>query len=115
VLIVSELVRRRGDIEFDSVPEGISGVERAVQDRPGLVLVDMQLPDITGLEVLARVRANPLTAGLAVIALSANAMTEDIQRALQAGFDEYWTKPLDFSVFDRALDRIFGNPPEPAA
>jgi PAS domain S-box-containing protein len=115
VLIVSELVRRRGDIEFDSVPDGIAGVERAVRDRPGLVLVDMQLPDITGLEVLARLRADPVTAGLAVIALSANAMPEDIQRALQAGFDEYWTKPLDFSVFERALDRIFGNPPEPLA
>jgi signal transduction histidine kinase/ActR/RegA family two-component response regulator len=115
VLIVSELVRRRGDIEFDSVPDGIAGVERAVRDRPGLVLVDMQLPDISGLEVLARLRADPVTAGLAVIALSANAMPDDIQRALQAGFDEYWTKPLDFSVFERALDRIFGNPPEPVA
>jgi PAS domain S-box-containing protein len=115
VLIVSELVRRRGNLEFDSVPEGLAGVALAVKDRPGLVLVDMQLPDITGLEVLARLRADPATTGLAIIALSANAMPDDIQRALQAGFDEYWTKPLDFSVFDRALDRIFGNPQEPAA
>jgi signal transduction histidine kinase/ActR/RegA family two-component response regulator len=115
VLIVSELVRRRGDIAFDSAIDGESGVERAVRDRPGLVLVDMQLPDITGLQVLERLRAHPATAGLTVIALSANAIPEDIQRALQAGFDEYWTKPLDFAVFDRAMDRVFGSPTEPAS
>ena len=108
VLIVSELVRRRGDIEFDSVPDGASGVARATQSLPGLTLVDMQLPDIDGLEVLARLRANPQTAGLYVVALSANAIPGDIQRALAAGFDDYWTKPLDFAVFNAALDRVFG-------
>jgi len=114
VLIVSELVRRRGDIEFASAVDGESGVERAVRDLPGLVLVDMQLPDINGLEVLERLRSNPATAGLTVIALSANAIPEDIQRALQAGFDEYWTKPLDFAVFDRAMGRVFGSAASPA-
>ncbi len=113
VMIVSELVRRRGDIEFDSVPDGASGVARAAQLLPGLVLVDMQLPDIDGLEVLARLRANPLTAGLRVVALSANAIPADIRRALDAGFDDYWTKPLDFAVFKEALDRVFGPPMAP--
>ena len=80
----------------------------------------MQLPDIDGLEVLARLRANPQTAGLRVVALSANAIPADIQRALQAGFDDYWTKPLDFKVFNAALDQVFGSataaaaPPLPA-
>jgi signal transduction histidine kinase/CheY-like chemotaxis protein len=115
VLIVSELVRRRGDIEFDSAPDGTTGVARAAQHLPGLVLVDMQLPDIDGLEVLERLRAHPATAALTIIALSANAIPDDIQRALQAGFDEYWTKPLDFAVFDRAMDRVFGSPREPAS
>ena len=109
VLIVSELVRRRGDIEFVSVPDGASGVARAAQLLPALTLVDMQLPDIDGLEVLARLRANPLTAGLRVIALSANAIPADIRRAIDAGFDDYWTKPLDFSVFNAAIDRVFGS------
>jgi signal transduction histidine kinase/ActR/RegA family two-component response regulator len=108
VLIVSELVRRRGDIEFDSMPDGASGVARAAQSLPGLTLVDMQLPDIDGLEVLARLRANPQTAGLRVVALSANAIPADIARALAAGFDDYWTKPLDFKVFNAALDQVFG-------
>ena len=108
VMIVSELVRRRPGIEFASAPDGASGVARAAQTLPGLVLVDMQLPDFDGLEVLARLRANPQTAGLRVVAMSANAIPADIQRALQAGFDDYWTKPLDFKVFDAALDRVFG-------
>ena len=113
VLIVSELVRRRPGIEFDTVPDGASGVARAAQTLPGLTLVDMQLPDIDGLEVLARLRANPQTAGLRVVALSANAIPADIQRALQAGFDDYWTKPLDFKVFNAALDQVFGHAPRP--
>jgi PAS domain S-box-containing protein len=108
VLIVAELVRRRRDIEFDSMPDGASGVARAAQTLPGLTLVDMQLPDIDGLEVLRRLRADPATAGLRVVALSANAIPADIQRALQAGFDDYWTKPLDFRVFNAALDEVFG-------
>jgi hypothetical protein len=108
VLIVSELVRRHGDIEFDSVPDGASGIARAAQSLPALTLVDMQLPDVDGLEVLSRLRSNPLTAGLRLVALSANAIPADIQRALDAGFDDYWTKPLDFAVFDAALDEVFG-------
>ena len=109
VMIVRALVRRRPGIEFDSMPDGASGVARATQTLPGLTLVDMQLPDIDGLEVLARLRANPQTAGLRVVALSANAIPADIQRALQAGFDDYWTKPLDFKVFNAALDQVFGD------
>ncbi|MFL6697582.1 MAG: PAS domain-containing protein [Vitreoscilla sp.] len=109
VMIVSELVRRRRGIEFDSMPDGASGVARAAQTLPGLTLVDMQLPDIDGLEVLARLRADPATASLRVIALSANAIPADIQRALQAGFDDYWTKPLDFRVFNATLDEVFGD------
>ena len=113
VMIVSELVRRRCDIEFDTMPDGASGVARAAQTLPGLTLVDMQLPDIDGLEVLARLRADPATAGLRVIALSANAIPADIQRALKAGFDDYWTKPLDFGVFNAALDEVFGAAAQP--
>jgi signal transduction histidine kinase/ActR/RegA family two-component response regulator len=109
VMIVAELVRRRQGIVFDSTPDGASGVARAAQTLPGLVLVDMQLPDFDGLEVLRRLRADPATAGLRVVALSANAIPADIQRALDAGFDDYWTKPLDFKVFNAALDQVFGG------
>ena len=73
-----------------------------------LILLDMQLPDMDGHEVLRRLRADPATADIRCIALSANAMPDDIRRALENGFDDYWTKPLDLRAFMRALDRLLG-------
>jgi hypothetical protein len=67
----------------------------------------MQLPDFDGFEVLRRLRANPSTAAIPVIALSANAIPDDIRRALRAGMADYWTKPLDFKAFTASLDRLF--------
>jgi signal transduction histidine kinase/ActR/RegA family two-component response regulator len=109
LLIVSELVSRRPQLHFDAAPDGASGVARARATQPSLILVDMQLPDFDGHEVLRRLRADPATAKIRCIALSANAMPEDIQRALDAGFDDYWTKPLDFKRFMAALDAHFGG------
>ena len=63
----------------------------------------MQLPDFDGFEVLRRLRADPRHARIPCIALSANAMPEDIERGLAAGFVDYWTKPIDFAAFLAAL------------
>jgi PAS domain S-box-containing protein len=108
-LIVRELVAQRGNLTLDEADDGMSGIDRARSARPDLILLDMQLPDIDGLEVLRRLRADPSTAAIPCIALSANAMPEDIQVALGAGFADYWTKPLDFRVFLGALDTLFGK------
>jgi CheY-like chemotaxis protein len=86
--------------------DGTSGVERAIAEPPDVVLIDMQLPDIDGYEVLARLRAEPRVARSAMIALSANGMSDDIARAKSAGFDDYWTKPIDFRRFLAALDAL---------
>jgi CheY-like chemotaxis protein len=86
---------------------GANGVARARTLRPDLILIDMQLPDFDGFEVLRQLRQYPETAGISCIALSANAMPEDIERGLAAGFDDYWTKPIKFKPFLDALDRIF--------
>jgi CheY-like chemotaxis protein len=107
VLIVSELVAMRPGLTLDVASDGESGVDRAAQLQPDLVLVDMQLPDIDGHEVLRRLRADPRTAHIPCIALSANAMPQDIQRALHDGFADYWTKPLDFKAFMASLDALF--------
>ena len=109
LLIVSELVRRRADLEFLSAPDGLSGLALARAEQPVLILLDMELPDIDGHEVLRRLRADPATAAIRCIALSANAMPEDIRRAREAGFDDYWTKPLDLSAFLRSLEALFGR------
>ena len=109
LLIVSELVRQRPDLEFLSAIDGGSGVAVARDKQPVLILLDMQLPDMDGHEVLRRLRADPATAGIRCIALSANAMPEDIRRAREGGFDDYWTKPLDLSAFLRSMDALFGS------
>jgi signal transduction histidine kinase/CheY-like chemotaxis protein len=108
-LIVRELVAQRGNLTLDEADDGASGIHRARGTQPDLILLDMQLPDIDGLEVLRRLRADPKTASIPCIALSANAMPEDIQVALGAGFADYWTKPLDFRIFLGALDTLFGK------
>jgi CheY-like chemotaxis protein len=86
--------------------DGLSGVAQARETVPHVVLVDMQLPDIDGFEVLRRLRTEPGLARSSFVALSANAMPEDVNRALQAGFDDYWTKPIDFHAFLRALTAL---------
>jgi len=113
VLLVEELVRSVGGIAIVSEPTGAAGVARARTLRPDLVLVDLQLPDFDGFEVLRRLRADPATRGIACIALSANAMPEDIERGRAAGFADYWTKPIEFGAFLAALHQRF--PAAPAA
>ncbi len=110
-LIVSELIARRADLHLDIAVDGLSGVRMAGELRPDLVLLDMQLPDIDGHEVLRRLRAEPGTSAIPVIALSANAMPDDIARALRAGMSGYWTKPLDLRTFMDAMDALFGPGP----
>jgi PAS domain S-box-containing protein len=107
VLLVEELVRTVGGVAIVSEPSGAAGVERAIVLRPDLVLVDLQLPDFDGYEVLRRLRADARTRAIPCIALSANAMREDIERGLASGFADYWTKPIDFAVFIAALHRLF--------
>ncbi|MBK9361754.1 MAG: PAS domain-containing protein [Rubrivivax sp.] len=109
-MIVGELVARRGDIELLIADTGTEGLRLALERQPALVLLDMQLPDIDGPEVFRRLRADARTAALPCIALSANALQEDIDAALAAGMTGYWTKPLDFAAFTQALAAVFGPP-----
>ena len=107
VILVEELIAQRGGLELACESTGEEGVARAREMRPDLVLIDMQLPDFDGFEVLRRLRADPLTASTNCIALSANAMPDDVARALAAGFDDYWTKPIRFGRFLAGLDGLF--------
>ena len=115
LMIVEAMMNLRPDLRLLSAPDGQLGLVLARQARPHLVLLDMQLPDIDGLAVLRHLRADPATAHIPCIALSANALPQDIQAALAAGFDAYWTKPLDLAEFQRALERMFGPSPAPPA
>ncbi len=82
------------------------GLELARSERPDLILLDIRLPDIDGYEVLRRLRADPATAAIPVVAVSADAMPADVQRGLQAGFDDYLTKPMDLQRLLATLRRL---------
>ncbi len=79
--------------------DGEDGVVLAREHRPALTLMDVQLPGIDGVEALGRLRADPATAALPVVALTAFAMKEDRERLLAAGFDGYLVKPIDVRTF----------------
>ena len=104
MLLVEELLAQRPGVQMLAASTGEQGVRIALDARPDLALVDMQLPDIDGHEVLRRLRADARTRGLRCIALSANALPDDVARALAAGFADYWTKPIDFGLFLRGID-----------
>jgi signal transduction histidine kinase len=106
MLIVRELLAKRPRVAFHGAADGASGVRLARELLPSLVLIDMQLPDFNGVEVLRQLRADPLTASIRCVALSANAMPEDMQGARAAGFDDYWTKPIDMASFLGVIDRL---------
>ncbi|MEQ1685150.1 MAG: PAS domain-containing protein [Burkholderiaceae bacterium] len=111
VILVEELIAMRPNLHLSCARDGLSGVARALEEHPDVLLIDMQLPDIDGFEVLRRLRAAPALAHCVKIALSANGMSEDIARARAAGFDDYWTKPIDFKRFLAGLDALAGAAP----
>jgi two-component system cell cycle response regulator DivK len=84
---------------------GESAVEVALEHVPDLVLMDIQLPDIDGVEALARIRADERSASLPVLALTAQAMEGDRERFLAAGFDGYLSKPVDIAEFVATVKR----------
>jgi CheY-like chemotaxis protein len=99
------LTRRlvRNDYKVTSAVDGEQALELATSANPDLVLMDMSLPKLDGWEVTRRLRAQPETAELRIIALTAHAMKGDEERALQAGCNDYDTKPIDL---DRLLAKM---------
>jgi PAS domain S-box-containing protein len=86
-----------------------TGLVMALQARPDLVLLDIQLPGIDGFEVLRRLRAQPATRDVPVVAVSANAMQSDLEAAEAAGFADYVTKPLDLARLLSVVDRLLAR------
>ena len=102
--LVEQLIARHPDIRLLTAVNGNSGIEIARQARPEVILMDLNLPDINGFEVLKILREDPATAHIPVIAVSANAMQLDIERGVKAGFFRYITKPIKVDEFMAALD-----------
>jgi len=104
LLLVTKLLARRPDIKLLSAKDGRTGVEMAQATRPDVILMDINLPGISGYTALGILAGDPSTAHIPVIALSANAMDRDIERGLEAGFFRYLTKPIKVTEFMDTLD-----------
>ena len=96
--LVRDLLSLKGCRVLEAMT-GQQGLRLAVEYRPDLVLMDIQLPDMDGVAALGRLRAEPTTAGIPVVALTAFAMKEDRDRFLSAGFDGYIGKPIEIRTF----------------
>ena len=85
------------------------GIALAVKERPDLVLMDLQLPGIDGMEALRRLRESPRTADIPVVAVTAQAMKQDRERALDAGFNGYVEKPISVRAFPDQVRRFLSG------
>jgi CheY-like chemotaxis protein/nitrogen-specific signal transduction histidine kinase len=104
LMLIEDLIARRPDIRLLSARDGIRGVEIARASRPDVILMDINLPGISGIKALGILAEDPTTAHIPVIALSANAIPRDIEKGLEAGFFRYLTKPIKVNEFMQTLD-----------
>ena len=102
--LVEQLIARRSDIRLLTAVNGTLGIERARESRPEAILMDINLPGISGIEALKILREDPATARIPVVALSANAMASDVKKGLEAGFFSYLTKPIKVAELMDTID-----------
>jgi two-component system cell cycle response regulator DivK len=92
--MLSRRLERKG-YQIVMAVDGSAGVEMASSEKPDLILMDMSLPVLNGWEATRQIKANPATASIPVIALTAHAMATDREKALEAGCEDYDTKPIE--------------------
>ncbi len=104
--LIEQLIARRPDMRLLSATDGTRGIHLARTNQPEVILMDINLPGISGIEALKILREDAETAHIPVVALSANAMPRDIEKGLQAGFFRYLTKPIRVDEFMQTLDAV---------
>lgn len=100
--MLSRRLSRQG-FEVVAAQDGAAGLLKAASENPQLILMDMSLPILDGWEATRRLKSDPSTSAIPVIALTAHAMAEDQEKAMQAGCDDYDSKPIEMS---RLMDKI---------
>jgi PAS domain S-box-containing protein len=108
-LVKTVLTDKRPNLTLRTASEGESGARLALEHPPDLLLLDLNLPDISGEEVLLGLRAHQETADLPVLVLSADSTSHSVQRLLETGADAYLTKPLDVEHFLQMVDRLVSD------
>ena len=104
--LVESILNHRPQVELLSAMQGRLGIESAREHVPDLILLDVNLPDIQGGEVLRTLKSDPRTAAIPVVMLSADATSGQIERFKAAGAEDYLTKPIDVAQFLRVIDRL---------
>jgi len=104
LLLVEQIIEGHPDIHMLGARDALEGTVLARAHIPDVILMDINLPGINGFEALKLLHDNPLTMHIPVIALSANAMLQDIEKGLEAGFFRYLTKPIKINEFISALE-----------
>ena len=102
--LVAQLIARRTDMRLLRAQDGLRGMAMARVHQPDVILMDINLPGISGLQALGLLRDDPVTRHIPVLALSANAMPRDMERGMEAGFYRYLTKPIKINEFMQALE-----------
>jgi len=106
--LVRDILRHQGHATLEAVT-GTEGVRLALAERPDLVLMDIQLPDIDGIEALARIRADAALDAVPVLAVSASVMPDDQQKIISSGFDAFITKPINLKQFQETVKRFLAG------
>ena len=101
--MLARRLSRRG-YQVISAADGRRGIAMAHDHSPDLIVMDMSLPEIDGWEATRRLKADPATRAIPIVALTAHAMANDRAKAMDAGCDDYHTKPVDFETLMRSLE-----------
>ena len=111
---LSRRLQRRG-FEVILAGDGKEGITKAQSEKPDLILMDMNMPELDGWEATRRLKAAPETAGTPVIALTAHALSGDRERALEVGCADYHTKPVEFPRLLAQIEGILQGKPAPGS
>jgi len=106
--LLRELLEARG-YKVEEACDGQEALDMIATSRPDLLLLDLSMPVLDGFATLKKIRENPETASLMVLAVTAYAMRGDQEKAIEAGFDGYLSKPIDSSLLDRELERAWNT------
>jgi len=104
-ILMREMLRLQPGVELHVHADGMAALARAVQWQPQLVLLDLDLPGMSGIELLGRLRADPATAAIPCVAVSAFALGPEIQHALDNGCVAYLTKPFEVAQLYEVIER----------
>ena len=106
--LVRDILRHNGHATLEAVTGG-EGVRLALQERPDLILMDIQLPDIDGIAALHQIREDRALDAVPVVAVSASVMPDDQQKIVNSGFDAFITKPINLKQFRETLQRFLAH------